>query len=177
MTTAKKNIYFSPKKICNIYVTCVNWLISILHYKKISIRFVRNIAKNWDFFFCIFHSKSWKIPTFSFLTPYFPVFNKCKYCCSSSSFNDGGAAASGKGSTGSKCTFWILFHVILHYRVIYVTQTSTPKNYKEKHLGTIEARRAEVAERFTPYLKPDVPFFSEIASNLMSPFLEIFARI
>ena len=167
MTTAKKNIYFSPKKkICNIYV---NWLISI--------RFARNNAKIEIFFFAFSIVKVEKSRLFSFLTPYFPVFNKCKYCCSSSSFNDGGAAASGKGSTGSKCTFWILFHVILHYRVIYVTQTSTPKNYKEKHLGTIEARRAEVAERFTPYLKPDVPFFSEIASNLMSPFLEIFARI
>ena len=122
MTTAKKNIYFSPKKkICNIYV---NWLISI--------RFARNNAKIEIFFFAFSIVKVEKSRLFSFLTPYFPVFNKCKYCCSSSSFNDGGAAASGKGSTGSKCTFWILFHVILHYRVIYVTQTSTPKNYKGK---------------------------------------------
>ena len=116
--------------------------------------------KNPDFFF--------------FLTPYFPVFNKCKYCCSSSSFNDGGAAASGKGSTGSKCTFWILFHVILHYRVIYVTQTSTPKKLQ----SILESSRPEGPRSpnlmfpfFGNCVKPDARYLKsteKVAFNIAS---------
>ena len=44
------------------------------------------------------------------------------------------------------------------------------KTTKEKHLETIEARRAEVAERFTPYLKPDVPFFRKLRQTLCPLF-------
>ena len=89
--------------------------------------------------YCIF--RSWKITTsFSFNPLRSQFLTNVNIVAAAASTV---AAASGKGSTGSKCTFWILFHVILHYRVIYVIQTSPPKKTTKKSI--IEARRAEIA--------------------------------